>query len=148
MHLRPETEGLVLLAARLRNTSKQEALSLLNNYFDLHSLLLKTESQSIDPQPKQVWDIATGSGVIGLSWKKLFPQDTVLMTDISPLALDCARDNANRLKREVILEQADLIQNKRENGVSCDILLANLPYVPSDRQLTVTDPPLALFAEE
>jgi release factor glutamine methyltransferase len=100
--------------------------------------------RAINIEPRVV-DIGTGAGAIALS-VALEAHLPVVATDVSYEALTLARDNAHGLGAEVALVQADLLA-----GVAgpFHIVLANLPYVPRDRELPrdVKDfePHVALF---
>ena len=82
-------------------------------------------------QPIRVLDLCTGSGCIGIAVKKLLPQAEVWMVDISQLALDVARRNAEELGAEVKLEKWDILQGvpffmEKERF---DLILSNPPYI-------------------
>jgi release factor glutamine methyltransferase len=117
---RPETEGLVDLALRWlqNNSGKRSCL-----------------------------EIGTGSGCIAVSLAKSFPDLKIIATDISGLALQVAKDNAGK---HGVLEQIQFLERDLFTGIDqpYDLLVANLPYIPSDklRSLAVyqTEPSLAL----
>lgn len=82
-------------------------------------------------QPIRVLDLCTGSGCIGIAVKKLLPQAEVWMVDISQLALDVARRNAEELGAEVKIEKWDILQGvpffmEKERF---DLILSNPPYI-------------------
>jgi release factor glutamine methyltransferase len=123
---RPETEQLVeLLTAECGNRSDRNVESIL--------------------------DVGTGSGVIALSLAKKFPAARVDGVDISPGALDLARENAARLDLlRVQFFDSDLFINVTHRY---DLIVANLPYVSrQDREQlapeVLRDPEIALFAGE
>ena len=82
------------------------------------------------PQSARVADVGTGSGAIALALKQERPDLDVVGVDVSPGALSVARMNAQRLGLQVEWLQGDLL-----DGVSCDAVLANLPYVAEDELL-------------
>ncbi|MFJ7970101.1 peptide chain release factor N(5)-glutamine methyltransferase [Psychrobacillus sp. NPDC096389] len=97
-------------------------------------------------------DIGTGSGAIAITIKKEIPNASVTATDISPEALDVAKQNAQRLEAEIVFKQGDLlapIANEK-----WDIVLSNPPYIGNEEAEAMSDtvldyePHLALFAEE
>lgn len=93
-------------------------------------------------------DVGTGSGILAVTLAAHVPQARVYATDISPAALAVARENAGRQAVQVIFMQGDLLRPIIERGLHVDLILANLPYIPSDEvdRLAVSrfEPRLAL----
>ena len=93
-------------------------------------------------------DIGTGSGALAVTFAALRPQATVYAVDISPAALEVARRNAERQHAPVTFYEGDLLAPLIERGIRCDLIMANLPYIPADEvpQLAVNryEPRLAL----
>ncbi|HEY8241715.1 MAG TPA: peptide chain release factor N(5)-glutamine methyltransferase [Kiritimatiellia bacterium] len=77
----------------------------------------------------RVVDIGTGTGCIAIALKLARPDAHVVATDISPDALALACENAAALGAEISFVEADLIP---EDQGPFDLLVANVPYVPSD----------------
>jgi release factor glutamine methyltransferase len=102
---RPETEGLVELA-----------LAWLKEH----------------PEHRTCLDIGTGCGCIAVSLAKNLPDLNIIATDISPSALQIARENALRHKVEdqIIFRERDLLTGM--DG-KVDLLVANLPYIPTEK---------------
>ena len=75
-------------------------------------------------------DVGTGSGCIGITFALQRPRYEVYATDTSPAALDLARLNARGLgaAERVAFLLGDLLAPL---PVPVDLVLANLPYVPS-----------------
>ncbi len=123
---RPETEALVDMAVtqimgRLGRASTA-APALVSGVDD-------------DPSPIRVADVGTGSGAIGIALAVAIracrvPPDAVeiLATDISPEALDLARENAvaHGVGDRIRLLEADLLP---PGAGSFDVVIANLPYI-------------------
>jgi len=92
-----------------------------------------------------VVDVGTGCGAIAVSLS-LERHIRVVATDLSWQALSLARENAHLYGSRVLLVQADLL-----NGLCgpYQVVLANLPYVPSSRALPADvrdyEPHVALF---
>jgi release factor glutamine methyltransferase len=82
-----------------------------------------------------VADIGTGSGVIAISVAANAPQATVVGIDVSVTALAVARANAARLAPSVRFLRASLAAAIGH----ADIILANLPYIPT-RVLATLEP--------
>ncbi|OGO12794.1 MAG: protein-(glutamine-N5) methyltransferase, release factor-specific [Chloroflexi bacterium RBG_19FT_COMBO_50_10] len=91
------------------------------------------------PRSRQAIDVGTGSGCIAIALAMNIPNLYVLLTDISPQALNVARVNVQIFKLADRLEfrQTDLLF-----GIAgqYDLICANLPYIPSQ---TLRDLPVA-----
>ena len=97
-------------------------------------------------KPPRIADVGTGSGCIGITDALELPGSQVYLLDIDPAALEVAQRNADRLHATVHIQKADLLA-----GVSApfDVVLANLPYVPSQypvNKAAAFEPRLALFS--
>ncbi len=81
-------------------------------------------------------DVGTGSGAIALALAHRLSQARIFATDISQDALAVAEMNALHLNVQVRVDilQGDLITRVEE---PFDILVANLPYIPSVRYKTL-----------
>ena len=91
-----------------------------------------TQAQRLQPtclQPHIV-DVGTGCGAIALAVSKRLPTARVTAIDTSRAALDLARRNAEKLglSERVRFALGDLLSPLDEGA---DIIVANLPYVPS-----------------
>jgi release factor glutamine methyltransferase len=97
---RPETELLVDLTIKLTN----------------------------DNHITKIVDVGTGCGAIAISLAVNLPQATVYATDISPTALEVARDNCkiHGVQERVMFLHGDLLEPLDE---PVDMVVANLPYV-------------------
>jgi release factor glutamine methyltransferase len=105
-----------------------------------------------NPRPR-VLEIGTGGGAVAVSLALELAAEfesesrrSVFATDLSAEALSLAHENACALGAELAFVQADLLTGIRG---PIDVLLANLPYVPTQRDLPrdVKDhePHVALF---
>ena len=94
-------------------------------------------------------DMCCGSGCIGLSLKKIFPNLKTTLLDVSSDALDVAKYNAERLECECEFVQSDMFTNLNKKGF--DILVCNPPYIESedtiDELVLNNEPKLALMAK-
>jgi len=78
-----------------------------------------------------VADIGTGSGAIGLALAKKLPNSHFYLTDISIKAINVAKKNAKKNKiNNVSFLRGSLLYPLKER---VDILVANLPYIPSEK---------------
>jgi release factor glutamine methyltransferase len=89
------------------------------------------------PAKRTVADIGTGSGAIAVSIAVNIPNAHILATDISPTALQIAKQNAvnHGVNNKIEFIECDLLPNKSsiENRKSpINLLCANLPYIPTE----------------
>ena len=100
-----------------------------------------------------VVDVGTGSGVLGISHKLMRPQDSVVLTDISPGALSVAKENAKMLGADVTFLEGDTLEPLIEKNISVDLLVSNPPYISEDewdemdQSVRTYEPKSALFAQ-
>ena len=123
---RPETEMLVELA-----------LDRLKNYIPQHPLVIQEGEPAPADTPGRRWgdvagktliDVGTGSGAVAIAVSVNAPEVNVIATDISPDALDVARENAARhgVSERVGFVQSDLLGRIEAQA---QVVTANLPYV-------------------
>ncbi|MGZ3833998.1 MAG: peptide chain release factor N(5)-glutamine methyltransferase [Mucilaginibacter sp.] len=105
--------------------------------------------------PLNLLDIGTGSGCIAVSLKKNLPDAKVSAIDISPKALQIAKENALLNELEIYFIEADILKPQAEIDHSTfEIIISNPPYVTLEdkKQMhtNVTDfePYAALFVPE
>jgi release factor glutamine methyltransferase len=101
------------------------------------------------PAPVVV-DVGTGTGAIGLTIKDERPDARVLAIDLSPEAVELARENAARSALDVEVVQGDLLEPVPANlRGSVDLVVSNPPYVEPHElaalpREVLADPVLAL----
>ncbi|MDU0383136.1 peptide chain release factor N(5)-glutamine methyltransferase [Staphylococcus pseudintermedius] len=103
---------------------------------------------------KVVADIGVGSGAIAITLKAERPELRVIATDISFQALAVARENAQRLQRDITFLQGNALQPLIDQGVRLDGLISNPPYIGEhertlmDNSVIQYEPHVALFAAQ
>lgn len=101
----------------------------------------------------RVLDVGTGSGCIAIALSRNLPFAQVTGIDISPAAIDVARQNAADLKAQVTFEVADIFSYTPEPE-RLDIVVSNPPYITdserADMEHNVLDhePHNALFVPD
>lgn len=97
-----------------------------------------------------VLDIGVGSGAIAITLKLERPDTAVTGVDISPKALEIARENAENLGADVRFFESDLFQ--AVEGEKFDLVVSNPPYVAKGdvlpREVSDFEPAQALFADD
>lgn len=84
-----------------------------------------------------ILDVGTGSGCLAITLALEMPNAQVVATDISPAALDVARDNARTLGARVEFIQAPFWPDALG---PFNLIVSNPPYVPeADRRLLMPD---------
>ncbi|MCE9518600.1 MAG: peptide chain release factor N(5)-glutamine methyltransferase [Verrucomicrobia bacterium] len=164
-----QEEPLVPLRALLKRRGEGEPLQHLLGTVEFHGSVFVSDSRALVPRPEtehlvsiviekmfrgvtpnQVLDMGAGSGCIGLSLAKAWPQCEVTLADVSEDALELARLNAGRLGLQPKFIRSDLFEKITGDF---DLVIANLPYIPIaekkslDREV-LRDPALALFGGE
>jgi release factor glutamine methyltransferase len=91
-------------------------------------------------QQPTVLDVGTGSGAIALALKDELPDAVVVACDVSPDALDVARDNATRLGLEVELVESDLLDRVPDGQFR--LIVSNPPYI-AESELATLQPEVA-----
>ena len=119
-----------------------------------HVLVPRPETESIIEFLKKlpldravIADIGTGSGCIGITAALELPSSSVTLYDIDTYALAIALKNSMRLgATNVACAPLNVLETLPE---ACDVILANLPYVPENypvNQAATREPKLALFS--
>ena len=99
----------------------------------------------------KILDLCTGSGCVAVAVAKNAKSARITATDISPAAIEIARENAARHK---LAERIDLIESDLFQAISADsrfdVIASNPPYIPSgeidelDAEVAKHEPRLAL----
>ena len=109
----------------------------------------------------RILDLCTGSGCIAIALKKAFLRAEVTAVDVSPKALDIARQNAENngvavrfLQGDVLTHPVRFAATSPEEGMNYDIIVSNPPYVMERERAQMAanvldyDPALALFVPD
>lgn len=108
--------------------------------------------------PLRIADVGTGSGCIAIALARELPQAEIVATDISPLALEYARKNAERhgVSRQLQFVETNLLDACLDTvdrlQKRFDLIVSNPPYVALDdaqtlpREVREHEPTEALFA--
>ena len=117
---RPETEGLV-----------EEVLKHIANL----------------PGPVSVIDLGAGSGAMAISIATEAPNTHVIAVEKSPEAIEWLKQNVAFYDESIRIVQGDVADVL--DGVKCDVVVANPPYVPDSqplpRDVATFEPAIALF---
>lgn len=126
-------------------------------YVSLDVLIPRPESEALitlllnhcQPQPKQIVDVGTGSGCLGITAKLEYPEAIVTLIDTSRAALAIAKKNAALHDATVRTIEGSLLD---EYPVRADAIIANLPYVDISWQEQSpeikNEPAAALYADD
>jgi release factor glutamine methyltransferase len=166
-------EALRALTAR---RAAHEPLQHLTGFQDFYGLPLRVTRDTLIPRPEtellveavldwvashprmnapRILDVGTGSGAIALALATHLPTADITACDLSPAALDVARDNAERLglSHRVHFLLSDLLTSPQLNtNAHFDAIVSNPPYVPTTDAATMQpevvdhEPHTALFA--
>ena len=94
-----------------------------------------------------VIDLGAGSGALTLAIATEAPQTHLIAVEKDPAAVEWLRKNVSRIDETVRIIESDV--EDALDGVKCDVLIANPPYIPNGQELPkdVADhePAIALF---
>ena len=112
----------------------------------------------------RILDLCTGSGCIAIALKKAIPGADVTAVDVSPAALEMARQNARNNNVDVEFIQADILDSTfrlwphrvadHSSPLTFNLIVSNPPYVRESeraqmqRNVLDYDPTLALFVPD
>lgn len=96
-------------------------------------------------------DLCSGSGCIGLTIKKFFPNSNVTLLEKYKKTLNVLKKNIKLTNLNVELIEDDLIHFLKHNNKKYDLVISNPPYVSYDYKISDDckhEPHSALFAED
>jgi len=170
-HDRPLTDPeLELCRSRLARRAKGEPLQYIRGEVDFLDCRIKVtpaaliprqeteiladkivkELATIELKGKSLWDVCCGTGCIGIAIKKKFPDLNVVLSDVSPEALQLAKENAQLNEVDVEFYEGDFLHPF--TGKTTDFFVCNPPYVADhefahlDDEVKNHEPKLALLA--
>ncbi|HEY5621982.1 MAG TPA: peptide chain release factor N(5)-glutamine methyltransferase [Pontiella sp.] len=144
-------EQLEQLESAARRIEKGEPLQYVIGHVNFWGLKIKCDSRALIPRPEtellveevlcsKVWqnnpatvvDVGTGSGCIAVTLAKQRPDAGFKAVDISPDALELARENAQAhgVDDRIFWMENHLLD--RFAPESADVIVANLPYIASE----------------
>ncbi|WP_188497892.1 peptide chain release factor N(5)-glutamine methyltransferase [Pullulanibacillus pueri] len=97
---------------------------------ELVQAILQLKKEHFDKGAVSYCDIGTGSGAIATTLALEDPKSHVTAVDISPAALEMAKENAKSLGAEVTFVEGDLL-SAFLGKATFDIVVSNPPYIPS-----------------
>lgn len=119
---------------------------------ELVSLVLSLYDDHFKDQVVDVFDVACGSGAIGLTLAKEEANMRLHLSDISEKALVVAKQNAERLGIKADFLCGDMVKPFMQANLKAHILVCNPPYIPNDEQMEASvvdfEPHIALFGGE
>ncbi|MGM9874213.1 MAG: peptide chain release factor N(5)-glutamine methyltransferase [Bacilli bacterium] len=133
----------------------------LNFYVDERVLIPRNETEELVEISKKlikerfkdkkinIFDVCSGSGVIGLSLKDYFKNSNVYLFDISLEAIEVSKINALNNKLEVNIIKSDCLEYPLKNNLNADVIISNPPYIFNrntvDKNVNKYEPSIALY---
>lgn len=129
----------------LERLLKYEPIQYITGEARFHGMELKIKPGVLIPRPEteelvdiiidrnkerddlRILDVCTGSGCIALALARNLPFSKVTAIDISPLAIEVARENSDLLKTKIKIVENDIFE--WDPHEKYDIIVSNPPYV-------------------
>ena len=112
-------------------------------------VLIELLKKHLPTGAKQLVDVGTGSGCLGITAKLEFPELSITLVDISKDALKIAAENASAYNADVRRLESNLLN---QYPLKADVVIANLPYVDrtwlENSPEIKNEPELALYAAD
>ena len=138
------------LREKVRRRAEGEPLQYLLGSWDFFGRAFRTDPRALIPRPEtevlveivlkviraelrsrtRLLDVGTGSGVLAITFALECPNLQIVGSDVSPSALNLARENAEQqgFNHRIEWVESDLLSSV---AGSFDFLVANLPYIPT-----------------
>ena len=139
-----------LISSILKKRIKSEPLAYILNEWDFYGETFYLDKNSLIPRQDtellidlvlkrydkgsklNILDLGTGSGVIGITLSKLYPNSMITISDISSKALNVANKNIkNHNVRNIRSLESDWFNGFREKELF-DLIVTNPPYISKD----------------
>ena len=139
-----------LISSILKKRIKSEPLAYILNEWDFYGETFYLDKNSLIPRQDtellidlvlkrydkgsklNILDLGTGSGVIGITLSKLYPNSMITISDISSKALDVANKNIkNHNVTNIRSLESDWFNSFKEKELF-DLILTNPPYISKD----------------
>lgn len=99
------------------------------------------------PEPVDIIDLGTGSGVIGLTLEKKVSTKSVDLIDISKEALEVTHINCEKLSSKANIIESDMFSSVEKKY---DVIISNPPYIKTEEEIESivkeNEPYIALYA--
>ncbi|HVO86550.1 MAG TPA: HemK/PrmC family methyltransferase [Candidatus Binatia bacterium] len=156
------TEQLRKLNKRLARRAKHEPLAYIRGFSEFYGRRFKVNKRVLEPRPESetmidllkklplgskpaIADVGTGSGCLGITAALELHDPNIDLYDIDSAALAVARHNSVMHEVHLHAYKRDLLRRVTK---SYDVILANLPYVPTTwkiNEAAKAEPRLAIF---
>ena len=131
----------------------EENFLLYEEYIDKRAALVG-EVIKVTRNGDNILDMCTGSGCIGITLAKKFPESRVLGVDVSEKALKVAQKNKHNLEADNIDFMLSDLFGELGNDITFNTIVSNPPYIPTkvietlQDEVRLHDPLLALDGTE
>lgn len=153
------------LAAKLTRRAQHEPLAYIRGFSEFYGRKFVVNKQVLEPRPesetiiellkklapsaKHIADIGTGSGALAITAKLELPAADVSAVDIDEACLSVVELNAALHDVRISLAKGNVLEPfLAADTFKPDVLLCNLPYVPTNYEINAAakhEPALALF---
>ena len=102
-------------------------------------VLVESCLSSVGRQSALIAEVGAGSGAIAVALAANLPSARIYATEISPAALEVARDNVEKhqLAERVALFEGNFLEPLARLGLRFDAVVSNPPYIPSSEIATL-----------
>ena len=150
------------LRRQIEARAKHVPLAYIRGFTEFYGRRFKVNHRVLEPRPEsetmiellkalplgakaKIADVGTGSGALGITAALELHDHNVDLYDIDAAALAVAKHNAHMHELKLETHKRDLLNRPARNY---DVILANLPYVPSNwkiNEAAAMEPQIAIF---